>query len=185
MEENKNEAILVMVETLKGLEKSEDQLQAQEELNKYCEAHSMTPISATQFKDYVEQVDYDKRSRELFGQFKDILMKLKYPMTFQMKNKGKRIDENNENVAIDLVKALEDAGVQYRFVSALTDEFSDLISQTVKSAGTRAFNKASSTLRYLAYKKFGEEFNMRHARDFMQEQIEESAKENADKVINS
>lgn len=185
MEENKNESILIMVMELKGLEKNPDQVQAQIELTKWCESHKMTPVAMSQFKDYLEQVAYDKRSRELFNEIKTILMRLEYPMTFEMASEVKRVNENNENVAIDTVKALEEAGVQYRFVSTLTDEFADIISQTVKSAGTRAFNKASSALRYMAYKKFGEEFNMKHARDFMKEQIEESAKKNEEKVVNS
>jgi hypothetical protein len=145
----------------------EDKETTQEELNEYCQSVGLEPLVMSQLEEYTLQVELDEKASHLFDEIKVILQDLKFGMTFDTDAHAKEIEDGNEETAIKVSQAIEERAMQYRFVTTTLDEMGSLVGETVKSGGTRIFNKMSACLRHMAYMKYGEEFNSKNSKDYM------------------
>jgi hypothetical protein len=166
------EKIALLVEHFKGQKPSAQDIEAK------CVELGMNPVVPEILGDYTFQVEQDEKAIVLFNSIIGELSKLQYPKTFTTKALDKENDKINEEVSENIAKIIEENAVDYRFVSTRTDEMADMVSRAIKQAGTIIFNKMSATLRYMAFVKFGSEFNSLHAREYMKEAYENAEEKN-------
>lgn len=139
----------------------------QEILDEYCNLNKIEKMSVGEYEDYKAQVKHDNLINTIFPLILAEVQKLRHLGEFTTVSDRNEIEKGNADVRINITKILENHNLQYRFVSKTTEELGSLIGQTVERAGINAFSKASDVLRKIAEERFGEEFHMGHAKQFV------------------
>lgn len=135
-------------------------------INEYCNLNKIDPIVATEFEDYLVQVEHDEKVALIFKDILAELQNLRFVPEFATAKERKEAEEAGEQVSVNIAKLFEREGIRYNFVSGTSEEIARTLHGIVSSAGTRIFNKATSVLMALAKERFGAEFTTKHSADF-------------------
>ena len=146
----------------------------QDTLDEFCNLHKFEKYSVGQISDYEFQINHDKVIAVIFPLILAEVQKLRYVPEYDTVANIKAIEAQNEEVQIEIAKILEEHAIKYRFVVKMTEDLASLVGRTIEQSGTIIFNRASEVLRRIAHDKYGEEFNAKHARDYIIKVFEES-----------
>lgn len=138
-------------------------------INEYCNLNKIDPIVASEFEDYLVQVEHDEKVALIFKDILAELQNLRFVPEFASAKERLEAEKAGEEVSINIAKLFEREGIRYNFVSGTSEEIARALHGVVSSAGTRIFNKATSVLLAIAKERFGGEFNTKHSADFYEE----------------
>lgn len=152
---------------------------SQDAINEFCQRNSIKEVVMVgELKDYIAQVEHDKRVIAILPKMLLEVQKLRYVPEFSMEKTRKEIIEQNDEVRINITKILEEHNVPYRFVQTMCSDLGSLVGGTISSAGKTAFNKALEVMMLVTARHFGEdEFHMGHAAKFAVDLFDKAEKE--------
>lgn len=152
-----------------------------EEIEQFCKRLKMEPVTPGELDDYTAQLEHDEVVSSLFPKILSELQKLRYEPEFAPEAERKAAREANDEVRVSITKLFEQHALSYRLVDGVANELGQMVGQTIAMAGTTAFNKALDVLLHLARERFGADFNMKHAADYVVEVMEKHHGEKVDK----
>lgn len=150
-------------------------------LAEYCKRMKFENLVPSDFKDYVAQVEHDEKMAKIFPEIMAALQKLVYVPEFAGAEYRKKLNKENDDIRVEIVKILENHGLEYKYAEPTTQELAQLVGGTISSAGKTASNKAAQVMLHLAYKKFGGELTMKHVADYTVDVFEKAEKDNKKK----
>ena len=151
-----------IVEHFRGKPRTDDSIA------EYCNLNKLSYIPTVgDLEDLEYQVEHDEKMVSIFKGILAELQKLEYMPELSSKNERKRIAKNNDDVRVSITKLFEDGAISFRMVDKVANELGGIIGKIVETAGTTGFNKGMEVLTHMAKERFGGEFNLQHARDYM------------------
>lgn len=152
----------------------------QKVIEEFCKLNKITPIVASEFEDYLVQVEHDEKVEKIFKELLAELQKLVFVPEFASAKIIEEAGNANEEVEIAIAKLFEKEGLRYNFVSGTSEEIARRLHGIVSGAGTRIFNKATNALLEIAKEKFGGEFNTKHSADYWEKRYADHDKKVAE-----
>lgn len=147
-------------------------------LSEYCKRMKFENLVPSDFTDYVAQLNHDEKMATIFPKIMEALQKLTYVPEFASAEYRKKLTQANDEVRVEIVKVLENEGLEYKFTEPTMQELAQTIGGTVSAAGKTAGNKAAEVLMHLALKHFdAKDLTMKHVADYAVEVFEKAEKE--------